>query len=713
MSGITDVIEGYAAHEMPLHYVVLDVDWHKGSVNPSTVAGCNIQTAGTLNTPLCNRGYGGYSWNRQLFPDPEGFQAWLHARNLSLMLNLHDLCSEDHCQRAYPQVAKAVGIDPSTKQTVVCAFENQALQEALHTYELESGENANVDACACLLLALFLPCPRVPFKTLLCTCVGWTDSGMTRVGYWCNGTNGPQCDVVGGGKPTGDDVAWRCIADTAQTNWPTEGSTNLRVRNVFTPATLWQSYVRHSRALRNGKRGFRLGVYGGLGSHRYPLVGSGDTHSAWQTLAWEVHMSITGANVLTAWRHDVGGFYQSDNNKMNPDKLRDPELLLRWLQFAVFSPIVTPHCNHCELRAWFYPNFRELRIYFQLRNALMPYLYSAAFQASRSAVLPLHGLYIDYPDEEDAYRFTEWESNVSTVAPCPHVPQFAPCAVTRTQEYAFGDAFIVAPIFEPADKADGLVLKELWIPPGWWVRWQAPSAEPLEGPRRLTAEFNGAEMAVFAREGAVIPLKGYEAMHDVAPTMLTLQVVLSPAGASTRGNTSIYEDDGDSLRYIEDEQYSVMRVLQVSNATSTVLEIVPMASGGGHHPTDSTPIAWRSYELQLLCGATHFKLLSATVNGVTVATGTRPFGPNNVSTAVVTTPMMNASTAVLIVTRHALETDGEIIAALKTEDDDAPSCSTELLYNGICLDTRIDCRTVRKSIPVFISHSGVVNYLLY
>ena len=163
VSGITDVIEGYAAHEMPLHYVVLDVDWHKGSVNPSTVAGCNIQTTGTLNTPLCNRGYGGYSWNRQLFPDPEGFQAWLHARNLSLMLNLHDLCSEDHCQRAYPQVAKAVGIDPSTKQTVACAFENQALQEALHTHELESGENANVDACACPYWRLSVFCsPYVP-----------------------------------------------------------------------------------------------------------------------------------------------------------------------------------------------------------------------------------------------------------------------------------------------------------------------------------------------------------------------------------------------------------------------------------------------------------------------------------------------------------------------------------------------------------------------
>eukprot|EP01052_Picozoa_sp_SAG31_P009376 SAG31_NODE_490_length_14932_cov_9.350300_13_plen_133_part_00 len=118
-------------------------------------------------------------------------------------------------------------------------------------------------------------------------------------------------------------------------------------------------------------------------------------------------------------RHDVGGFFQGNSNKFigHANKERDPELFLRWLQFATFSPIVTPHCNHCELRAWLYPNFELLRQYFQLRNSLMPYLYSAAWEASRTAVLPLHALYIDFPNEPQAYLFTNWDSNVSTKAP--------------------------------------------------------------------------------------------------------------------------------------------------------------------------------------------------------------------------------------------------------------------------------------------------------
>lgn len=37
---------------------------------------------------------------------------------------------------------------------------------------------------------------------------------------------------------------------------------------------LWSAYVRHSRKTQTGKRGMVLEYYGGLGHHRYPLVGS-------------------------------------------------------------------------------------------------------------------------------------------------------------------------------------------------------------------------------------------------------------------------------------------------------------------------------------------------------------------------------------------------------------------------------------------------------
>jgi len=44
--------------------LVLDMDWHKP-------------------------GWTGWSWNRELIPDPDDLLAWLHARGLAVTLNLH------------------------------------------------------------------------------------------------------------------------------------------------------------------------------------------------------------------------------------------------------------------------------------------------------------------------------------------------------------------------------------------------------------------------------------------------------------------------------------------------------------------------------------------------------------------------------------------------------------------------------------------------
>jgi alpha-glucosidase (family GH31 glycosyl hydrolase) len=261
-SGIRDVVEGYEAHNLPLNYLVLDVDWHK---KLSETTGCCKPGLGIptiCENPSYEAGYGGYSWDRQLFSDPTEFTRWLHdERNLSLLLNLHDAYGEDHCQRSYAQVARAAGVDPATNRTLACNFENKELQIALHHFELESGENAGVDAW-------------------------WTDYGNWN-------------------SPLFSNPGWQCELDAAPFGQGT--------RDFSSPASLWSSYVRTSRLVQKGKRPFRLGIYGGIGSHRYPLVGSGDTIASWPTLGYEVFMTITGANVATAWTHDLGGFVNCED----------------------------------------------------------------------------------------------------------------------------------------------------------------------------------------------------------------------------------------------------------------------------------------------------------------------------------------------------------------------------------------------------------------
>ena len=47
---------------------------------------------------------------------------------------------------------------------------------------------------------------------------------------------------------------------------------------IETKPARWSGYVHNSRRERRNKRGLLLGIYGGLGHHRYPGIGSGDVY---------------------------------------------------------------------------------------------------------------------------------------------------------------------------------------------------------------------------------------------------------------------------------------------------------------------------------------------------------------------------------------------------------------------------------------------------
>jgi len=82
------LVADFAAHEIPLDVLVIDMDWH-----------------------LPNS-WTGYTWNRELFPDPAGFLGWLHQQGLRVTLNLHPAEGIGSFEEAFPEFARALGIDP-------------------------------------------------------------------------------------------------------------------------------------------------------------------------------------------------------------------------------------------------------------------------------------------------------------------------------------------------------------------------------------------------------------------------------------------------------------------------------------------------------------------------------------------------------------------------------------------------------------------------
>jgi alpha-glucosidase (family GH31 glycosyl hydrolase) len=88
-------------------------------------------------------GWTGYTWNRQLFPDPPGFIARLHELGLKTALNLHPADGVYPHEEQYPNFARFMGIDPQTGDPLPfdCADPRfmQAYFEILHHPLEESG----------------------------------------------------------------------------------------------------------------------------------------------------------------------------------------------------------------------------------------------------------------------------------------------------------------------------------------------------------------------------------------------------------------------------------------------------------------------------------------------------------------------------------------------------------------------------------------------
>ena len=107
---IEEIIRGFHENSTPLDVFVIDMGWH--------ISREQLQAAGEVDKSNHALGWTGYTWNKVLFPDPEQFLAKLHADHLKTSLNLHPASGIQPWEEGYPAMAKAMGIDPSTRQYV-------------------------------------------------------------------------------------------------------------------------------------------------------------------------------------------------------------------------------------------------------------------------------------------------------------------------------------------------------------------------------------------------------------------------------------------------------------------------------------------------------------------------------------------------------------------------------------------------------------------
>ncbi len=96
-----ELMNRFDEEEIPFSVAVIDMDWHLVDID---------QKYGS--------GWTGYTWNRELFPDPEGFLKKLHDRGMKTTLNVHPADGIRAYEDCYPEVAEAMGVDASKEEAV-------------------------------------------------------------------------------------------------------------------------------------------------------------------------------------------------------------------------------------------------------------------------------------------------------------------------------------------------------------------------------------------------------------------------------------------------------------------------------------------------------------------------------------------------------------------------------------------------------------------
>ncbi|MBQ8162400.1 MAG: DUF5110 domain-containing protein [Clostridia bacterium] len=125
-SSYLELMERFQAANIPLSVAVLDMDWH------------------LVENPF-HSGWTGYTWNRELFPDPEGFLRKLHDMGLRVTVNLHPAGGVAPHEEGYQAMCRALGLDPEDGRTIDFDAASDAFMDASLRYLHRPLEEAGVD----------------------------------------------------------------------------------------------------------------------------------------------------------------------------------------------------------------------------------------------------------------------------------------------------------------------------------------------------------------------------------------------------------------------------------------------------------------------------------------------------------------------------------------------------------------------------------------
>ena len=261
-----------------------------------------------------------------------------------------------------------------------------------------------------------------------------------------------------------------------------------------------------------------------------PVVWGGDPTTDWgyDGLASAVKNGLSmGLSGVSTWGSDIGGFFALGTRRVTP------ELLKRWIEFGAVSGVMRAQETGIAVPAKDRPRVFEPEIvplwrrYAKFRTQLHPYLAAADAEYRRSGLPIMRHLALVAPRDS--------------------------AAVTREDEYLFGDDLLAAPVIEPGQRE-----RSAYLPAGAWIDfWRAirfdersgalrlrSAPRVLSGRRTVTVPAPLHELPLFLRAGAVLPLLPPDvetlAAHGSDPSIVhvrdrrtRMRLIAFPRGSST------------------------------------------------------------------------------------------------------------------------------------------------------------------------------------
>jgi alpha-glucosidase (family GH31 glycosyl hydrolase) len=245
------------------------------------------------------------------------------------------------------------------------------------------------------------------------------------------------------------------------------------------------------------------------------MLWGGDQASDFWSLRVLVAATLTAAaSGFSNWSHDVGGYLGKRLVERCPR-----ELLLRWVQFGCFTPLMQAHGRFPQ-EAWRYDDetLRVYRDYVVLHERLVPYIRAAAATAARCGMPITRPLCLTDPADPRGWEIAD--------------------------AYGFGPALWVAPVLE-----EGAEDRHVHLPRGEWLDWW--SGEPAHGGCELLAHAPRDRIPVWVRRGSIVVT--YPAEHvaaglgDTPETERPLDATLWGAPDCGRAKTRL--TDGTEIRW--------------------------------------------------------------------------------------------------------------------------------------------------------------------